>query len=142
MTKRSARENLRAGLYMGAAILLLLFGFLIAGSLLSDPNPRIVWASSVLVALPGIVLTVFFPALRDFDMGFRILAGVTLLVVVILGFAILANRTTPAEDLLPVVVVAAVSFAITALVGIIDWSPRARPVDAKLEELNSEVSAP
>lgn len=118
------KENTRALLYMGAAITLEIAGLAAAKELLTSQQPQEFLASLVLVALPGVVLTVFVPALRDTSRRLRTLAFAFLTAGVTLGLIVISAMFYSGPELEATIVVGLVSILITAVVAYVDWTPQ------------------
>ncbi|GAA1697461.1 hypothetical protein GCM10009808_13660 [Microbacterium sediminicola] len=119
-----SKSDFRAGVYVALALILLVAGMFGSYFLLMSPPAGTVWATLVLAALPGAVLTLYIPALRDLKRWIRTIGFVFLAVGIIGGFIVLSSSLADAEAFLPTIVVGSVSLAITAVVAYIDWAPR------------------
>lgn len=117
------KENRRSLLYMGAALALEGAGLMAAMSLLASPRPQELLASLILVALPGAVLTVFVPGLRDSSRRLRTWAFAFLTVGVAVGLVGISAMFYAGPELGATIAVGLGGILVTAVVSYVDWSP-------------------
>jgi len=123
ITSRTAwKNNIRALVYMAAAILVEVAGLAIAYQLLTDDESS-TWVPVILVALPGVVYTISTPALRDLTTGVRTVAFALLTLGAGSGLVSLSAAAAPGEAFLPTLIVGSVSLLVTAVVAFIDGGP-------------------
>lgn len=142
-----SESDRRAGIYIALALALLVAGMVGSYLLLAFAPAGMIWGPLVLSALPGAVLTLYVPALRDLKKWVRTVGFALLALGTILGFVVLSSSLASAQAFIPTVVVGSVSLAITAVVAFIDWAPddserRTTPSGTRADEVTEGVPAP
>lgn len=119
----ASASDKRALRWMGSAFGAIVVGFATAFVLFSGPREWTAWASTLLTVLPGLVFTIYLPALRDVRGHPRIAITAFLFAAVVAGFVLLSLQTAGSHsvaELLPVIVLGLVSLLVTAVVAYLD----------------------
>jgi len=118
----SARDK-RALRWMGLAFGAIVVGFATVLFLFSGPREWTAWASTLLTIVPGLVFTIYLPALRDVRGHPRVAIAVFLFAAVVAGFVLVSLQTAGSRsvaELLPAIVLGLVSLLVTAVVAYVD----------------------